>query len=244
MEEQLSSVPQEEATMGGFSKVINTFFEPRKLFQSLKIKPAWLVPFIIVAILVMASSWFTFPLIMKDVVTNIQENERFTEEQKEMIIERIAGAEHPPAYQLVLAPVGVLVYLFLISGVLFLVFNVLLGGDSSFKRVLSVFSYSSLIAIPQAIVKLPLTFAKQTANIQTSLAILLSPDAKESFLYKVLGGFDIFTLWQVILIALGLAVMYKYTMKKSFSVVLILWILLIVVSSALSTLLGGMLRFG
>lgn len=244
MEEQLSSVPQEKATMDGFSKIVNTFFEPKKLFQSLKIKPTWLVPFIIVAILGMGSFWFTFPLIMKDVVTNIQENERFTEEQKEMIIERIAGADHPPVYQLAFAPVGVLVYLFLIAGVLFLVFNVLLGGDSSFKRVLSVFSYSTLIAIPQAIVKLPLTFAKQTVNVQTSLAIFLSPDDKETFLYKVLGGLDVFTLWQVLVISLGLAVMYNYTMKKSFTVVLILWILLIVVGAALSTLLGGMFKFG
>ena len=244
MEEQLSSVPQEKATMDGFSKIVNTFFEPKKLFQSLKIKPTWLVPFIIVAILGMGSFWFTFPLIMKDVVTNIQENERFTEEQKEMIIERIGGADHPPVYQLAFAPVGVLVYLFLIAGVLFLVFNVLLGGDSSFKRVLSVFSYSTLIAIPQAIVKLPLIFAKQTVNVQTSLAIFLSPDDKETFLYKVLGGLDVFTLWQVLVISLGLAVMYNYTMKKSFTVVLILWILLIVVGAALSTLLGGMFRFG
>jgi len=244
MEEQLSSVAEEKATMGGISKVFNTYFEPSKLFESLKIKPTWLVPFIIVAILGMASFWFTYPLMMKEVITNIQENERFTEEQKEMIIERVGSAEHPPVYQLAFAPVGVIVYLFLISGVLFFVFNVLLGGDSSFKRVLSVFSYSALIAIPKSIVHLPLAFAKQTANIQTSLAIFLSPDDKGTFLYRVLGGFDVFTLWQVLLISLGLGVMYNYTMKKSFTVVFILWVFLIVVGSALSTLFGGMLRFG
>lgn len=244
MEEQLSTMGQEETTMGAFSKVINTYFEPRKVFESLRIKPTWLIPFIIVAVLGMASFWFTYPLIMKDVITNIQENEQMSEQQKEMIIERIGGAEHPPIYQMAFAPAGVIIYLLLISAILFFVFNVLLGGDSSFKRVLSVFSYSSLIAIPQAIVKLPLTFVKQTANVQTSLAIFLSPDAKETFLYRVLSGFDIFTLWQVILVALGLAVMYNYTMKKTFNVVLILWILLIVVGAGLSTLFGGMLRFG
>jgi len=192
----------------------------------------------------MASFWFTYPLIMKDVITNIQENEQIPEQQKEMIIERIGGAEHPPIYQMAFAPVGVIIYLLLISGVLFFVFNVLLGGDSSFKRVLSVFSYSTLIAIPKTIVHLPLAFAKQTANVQTSLGILLSPDAKETFLYRVLSGFDIFTLWQVIVVALGLAVMYNYTTKKTFSVVLILWILLIVVGAGVSSLFGGMLRFG
>jgi hypothetical protein len=244
MEEKLSSKAQGEATMGGFSKIINTYFEPRKVFESLRIKPTWVIPFIIVALLGVTSFWFTYPLIMKDVITNIQENEQYTEQQKELIIERIGGGEHPPIYQLAFAPVGVIVYLLLISAVLYFVFNVLLGGGSSFKRVLSVFSYSSLIAIPQAIVKIPLTFAKQTADIQTSLAIFLSPDSKDTFLYRVLSGFDIFTLWQVILIALGLAVMYKYTMKKTFNVVLILWILLIVVGAGVSGLFGGMLGLG
>ena len=244
MEERLSSVPEEKATMDGFSKVINTYFEPRKVFGSLKIKPTWLVPFIIVSILGMASFWFTYPLIMKGVITNIQENENYTEEQKEMIIERIGEKDHPPVWQLAFAPVGTLVYLLLISAVLFFVFNVLLGGDSSFKRVLSVFSYSSLIAIPKAIVHIPLAFARNTADVQTSLAILLSPDNKDSFLYKVLGGFDIFTLWQVIVLSIGLGVMYNYTTKKSFTVVLILWVLLIVVGAGLSSLFGGMFGLG
>jgi hypothetical protein len=244
MEEQLSSAPEEKATMDGFSRIINTYFDPRKVFESLKIKPSWLIPFIIVAVLGMASFWFTYPLIMKEVITNIQENEQFTEEQKEMIIERIGEAEHPPIYQMAFAPVGVIIYFLIISAVLFFVFNVLLGGSSSFSRVLSVFSYSSLIAIPKAIVHLPLAFAKQTADVQTSLAIFLSPEAKGTFLHSVLKGFDIFTLWQVILISLGLAVMYNFTTKKSFTVLLILWILLIVVGSALSTLFGGMFRFG
>lgn len=244
MEEKASSVTQEEATMGGFSKIVNTFFEPRKVFETLRVKPTWLIPFIILAVLGMASFWFTYPLIMKDVITNIEENEQIPEEQKEIIIERIGGADHPPIYQMAFAPVGVIVYFLLISVVLYFVFNVLLGGDSSFKRVLSVFSYSSLIAIPKAIVHLPLAFAKKTADIQTSLAIILSPEAKGTFLQRILSGFDIFTLWQVILIALGLSVMYKFTMKRSFSVVLILWILLIFAGAGLSALFGGMFRFG
>ena len=117
MEEQFSSAPEEKATMDGFSKVINTYFEPRKVFGSLKIKPTWLVPFIIVAILGMVSFWFTYPLIMKDTITRIQENERYTEEQKEIIIERIGEAEHPPVYQLGFAPLGTLVYLLFISAI-------------------------------------------------------------------------------------------------------------------------------
>ncbi|MGB2696289.1 MAG: YIP1 family protein [Candidatus Zixiibacteriota bacterium] len=244
MEERLSSVPEEKATMYGFSKVFNTYFEPRKVFGFLKIKPTWLVPFIIFVVLGLVTTWFMHPLRMKQVITNIEENERYTEEQKEVIIERIGTSDRPPIYQIGVIPLFILGYLILFSGILFFVFSVLLGGDSSFKRVLSVFSYSTLIAIPQSIVHLPLAFAKQTADVNTSLAIFLSTEAKGTFFHSVLKGFDIFTLWQVIVLSIGLAVMYNYTTKKSFTVVLILWVLLIVVGAGLSGLFGGMLGLG
>ena len=126
-----------------------------------------------------------------------------------------------------------------VAAVLFFVFNVLLGGDSTFRKVFSVYCYSSLIAIPSMIVKFPLIMIKGNLNVQTSLALFLSANAKDTFLYSVFSGFDIFSFWQVILISMGLGVMYKYTTKKAFTAVFVLWIIWIVAKSGLSTLFGG-----
>lgn len=243
MEEVTSTVPQEEKPMGGASKIINLFFEPKKVFESLRIKPTWLVPFIIVAILGIGSFYFTYPLMMKQQVEKIRENEKIPDEQKQTIIEKMTEQDHPPLWQLPFAPVGVIVVFAIVSAVLFFVFNVLLGGDSTFRRVFSVFCYSSLIGIPSMVVKFPLTMMKQDLNVQTSLALLLSADNKDTFLYRVLSGFDIFTLWQVILISIGMGVLYSYTTKKAFTVVFVLWVLLILGMSGLSSLLGGMFSF-
>ena len=243
MEEVGSTVPQEEKTLGGASKIINLFFEPKKVFASLKIKPTWLVPFIIVAILGIGSFYFTYPLMMKQQVEKIRENEKIPDKQKQKIIETMTEKDHPPLWQLPFAPVGTLLVFAILAAVLFFVFNVLLGGDSTFRRVFSVFCYSSLIGIPSMVVKFPLTIMKQDINVQTSLALLLSADSKDTFLYRVLSGFDIFTLWQVILISIGMGVLYSYTTKKAFTVVFVLWVLLILGMSGLSSLLGGMFSF-
>ena len=239
MEETVQTVQPEESTMGGLSKVVNIFFEPRKVFQSLKIKPTWLVPVIIVAVLGMGFFYYTFPYIMNEQVQNIRDNDRIPEEQKERIIDRIKEAEHPPIWQLAIAPVGTLISLVIVAAVLFFVFNVLMGGDSGFRRVFSVYCYSSLIAIPAMIVKFPLVMMKGNINVQTSLGLLLSADAKGSFLYSVLSSFDIFTLWQVILVSLGLGVMYKFSTKKAFTTVAILWVIWIFAKSGLSGVFGG-----
>ena len=239
MEETVQTYQPEEKTMGGLSKVVNIFFEPRKVFESLKIKPTWLVPVIIVAVLGMGFFYYTFPYIMKEQVQNIRDNDRIPEEHKERIIERMTEAEHPPIWQMAIAPAGTLVYVVIVAAVLFFVFNVLMGGDSGFRRVFSVFCYSSLVAIPSMIVKFPLVMMKGNVNVQTSLGLLLSPDAKGSFLHSVLSSFDIFNLWQVILVSMGLGVIYKFSTKKAFTTVAILWIIWILARSGLGSIFGG-----
>lgn len=240
MEQIIPSVQPEEKPMGGASKVFNIFFEPKKVFESLKIKPTWLIPFIIVALLGTGFYYYTYPFIMNQQVEKIKSNEKIPDEQKQNIIEKMTEQNHPPLWQLPFAPVGALLVFAILSAVLFFVFNVLLGGDSTFRRVFSVYAYSSLIAIPSMIVKFPLIMMKKDIGVQTSLALLLSADSKDTFLYRILSGFDVFTFWQVILLSVGMGVLYKYTTKKAFTVVFVLWVLLILGMSGLSSLFGGM----
>jgi hypothetical protein len=239
MEEAVPMVQPEEKPMGGASKVLNLFFEPRKLFRSLNLKPTWVVPFIIVALLGMGFFYYTYPYIMDQQVQRIQDNDKIPQQARENIIEKLKEQNHPPLWQLGIAPAGTLVTFVVIAGVLFFVFNVLLGGDSSYRRVFSTYCYSSLVAIPSMIVKFPLIMAKGNMNIQTSLALVLSPDSQGSFLYSVLSSFDIFTIWQVILLSIGLGVMYKFSTKKALVAVLILWVIWIGLKSGLGSAFGG-----
>ncbi len=240
MEQVIASVQPEEKPMGGAAKLFNLFFEPKRVFESLKIKPTWLVPFIIIALLGIGFFYTTYPYIMNQQVERIKDNDKIPEEQKQTIIDKMTESSHPPVWQLCLAPAGTIVTLALVAVILFFVFNVILGGDSSFRRVFSVYCYSSLVAIPTMIVKYPLIMLKKDINVQTSLALLLSADSKNSFFYSVLSSFDIFTIWQVILVSLGMGVMYRYSTKKAFSAVLVLWIIWILAKSALSSVFGGM----
>ncbi|MCK4427309.1 MAG: YIP1 family protein [candidate division Zixibacteria bacterium] len=243
MEEITSTVPQEEKTMGGTSKVLNIFFEPRRVFESLKIKPTWLVPFLIAVLLAMGFLYFAFPLIMDQQVQRIQEMEQIPEARKLEIIEGMREKDSPPLWQLALPPVFGLIVLVVVAGILFFVFNVFLGGDSTYSRVFSVYSYSGLVAIPSMIVKFPLIMLKGDLDVQTSLALLLSANAKDTFLYSVLSSLDIFSFWQVILVSMGMGVMYKYSTKKAFIAVLVLWLIYILAKSGLTTLLGGVFSF-
>ena len=243
MEQVIPTMPPEEKPMGGASKVLSIFFEPKKVFESLKIKPTWLVPYIIVALLGIGFFYTTYPYIMNQQVEKIKDNDKIPEEQKQVIIDRMTERAHPPVWQLFLAPVGTIVTLAVVAGILFFVFNVILGGDSTFRRVFSVYCYSSLVGVPAMIVKYPLIMLKKDLNIQTSLALLLSADTRNSFIYSFLSSFDVFTVWQLVLVSLGMGILYKYSTKKAFTTTAILWIIWVVAKSGLSSLFGGMFGF-
>jgi hypothetical protein len=238
MEEQaISSAESKE--MNWLARIFNIIFEPRKAFEDLKRKPKWLVPFIVVCILGIGFYYFAYPIIMTEQMHRIDANEKYTDAQKESIKQYIGQTEHPPIIQLVFQPLGVAVIFLAISGVLFFVFNVLMGGDSTFKRVLSVVSHSYMITIPAAIVKYPLVFIKKTVDVPTSLALILSVDLKSSFIYRFLDGFDVFTLWQVLIMSLGMSIIYNFTFKKSLIPIFFMWALLILIGSLIAGAFGG-----
>jgi hypothetical protein len=126
-----------------------------------------------------------------------------------------------------------------VAGILLFVGNIIMGGDANYKKMLSLYSYSSLIGIFSHVVNLVLMLKKQTMEVYTSLAAFFPASAKESILFKIAGVFDIFMIWQLMVVAIGMSVMYQITTRKSFIVIGILYILF----SAIAIALGGGLTF-
>jgi len=54
--------------------------------------------------------------------------------------------------------------------------------------------------------------------------------------YMLLGALEIFSIWQIILIALGVTVLYKFSMTKSFVATFAGWAVLVLASVGLSVL--------
>ena len=239
MTEAIGTALPEQKSMSGFSRIWGMFFRPREVFTSLRDKPNWLLPFILVCLVSLVVVYVTYDARMSDVRNNILSNPNITEEQRVVIEERLT--QQNPLLSVVFTPVGVTIYIFFFTLILHLVFNVILGGSGSFKKILSTFTYSCLVGIPEFIIKTPLILAKGSIEkVQTSLALFLPVDLSDKFYYNFLAGFDIFNLWQVLLISLGVSVIYNFTFKKSFTTVFILWLIAILVGTVLKTVFGGM----
>jgi hypothetical protein len=97
----------------------------------------------------------------------------------------------------------------IMAGILFAVFNAALGGDSSFKQLFTVLAYSSSVTVVQQIFVTPLNYVRETMTSATNLAVFLPMLDEGSFLARLFGMVDLFLIWWVFVLAVGLGVLYR-----------------------------------
>ena len=96
-----------------------------------------------------------------------------------------------------------------LSGIFLGVFNVILGGDATFKQVYAVVVHGGfLIALQQLFVN-PLNYVRHSMSSPTTLAVFFPFLDERSFPALLLGGLDLFFIWLIVNQAIGLGVLYK-----------------------------------
>jgi hypothetical protein len=106
---------------------------------------------------------------------------------------------------LVLGPLMWLV----MAGILFAVFNAALGGTATFRQLFAVFVHSSAVTVLQQLFVTPLNYFRETMTSATNLAVFLPMLGEDSFLAKLLGTIDLFIIWWLVVLAIGLGVLFK-----------------------------------
>lgn len=224
-------------------KIMDIFFSPVGVFKQLNEKPDWLLPVAITIVIVLIFSMIALPkVIIPERSKKIMGMERLTPEQKDKALESLEGIR-----PYIITPISIVVFtfffIFIKTGVFFLIFS-LFGARAIFKKALAVISYSFLIGIPETILKTILMLIKGSTKVFTSLALLVPNLGFESHIFRFLAKFDIFTIWNLILISLGFAVIYKIKERKSFAIVFGFWLLWLLLQFAVGFIIPKQFLFG
>lgn len=216
-----------------FSKWLGVYFSPSETYTSLNEKPDWLIPLLLLALFTVIMVFLMAPY-LKEAQIEAMMDRGLSQNEAYDRIEKI-----PSIFQY-LSPIfgGISAFIvsFIIAGAFYIVFNFILGGESSYKKVLSIYSYTALaVTFIGMLIKTPLILAKHSVKVQTSLAAFLSPDMEKQFFYKLLAKFDIFIIWELILLMIGFGVIYRFSRGKSATGVFSLWGAYVIVS----LILGG-----
>ena len=222
-EEQMApSVESETKPDSVGSMLTNVFFEPKKVFHRLKLKPTWILPLFIVLVLITATTVVTTPLQMEAGRQRIQNSTELTPDEKEKQLSQMEIGAQYAWIGTIAAPIVGLIIFFVIVGVLMLLGSLIMGGDASFSQVASIYAWSGLIAGLGMIVKTPLMLWKNSPDIRTSLAIILPGSDTSSFLYHLLNSAtDVFLVWQIVVLIMGIAIVYNFSKGKAAAVVLV-----------------------
>jgi hypothetical protein len=225
--------------IGALGRIIGIFTSPGETFKSIDQKSMWLVPFLITVILTSGLSLYTMDIVMKDQIARLEARD-LSEQQMEAARSQMEGAMK--YIGVIIAPVGTLIVWSIFAGVLLFGCNTILGGEGKFKKVFSVVAWSYLVMVLGGVIKTFLIVSKGTSQgVTTSLALLLPMPGigeKASLLYRFLSRLDIFTIWQIVLWIIGLAVVYRFSTKKIANFVLSLWALYIVIAVLIGSILG------
>jgi hypothetical protein len=118
-----------------------------------------------------------------------------------------------------MAGVGVLVAVpvitFVGAGIVYLIFSIVLGGEGTFKQTLAVYTHGGLIYLVTGIVGTSIVLMKGSFKSSTSLAAFLPFLEETSFVYKLLQGLDLFIIWQLAVVSIGMAIINKMPTKKA-----------------------------
>jgi len=189
------------APKGLVARFIGIITSPRATYEAVVAHPKWFGMLAVVAIgMGVLFAGFLFTALTGPFSRNVNE-------QQVQGMQRIApfiGYFALVQFLIVLPLVSVVV-----SGILYAVFNVAMGGTATFKQVFAVVVHGGPIGILSALFTVPLNYSRGTMSSATNLGVFLPMLSEQSFLAHFLGVIDIFIVWQLVVVSIGLAVLYR-----------------------------------
>lgn len=232
--------------MSILSNIINTYLAPSKVFEAVKdfdFKKA-LIPLLILAVLGVISFWAIQDLATEvgydAAVERIENSSRIADDQKE---EFIARMDEPNAVVQIVgwfsAAFGGPITVFLMALIALLIGNTFMGGSAKYGQLLNITAWASMVNILEAIVKIPLMLKKWTLEVYTGLGVL-GIGEEGSFINSLFAGIDIFAIWRIVLIGIGMGIIYNKKTRPYIVAMLIAWFVLRLIGAGFSSVIGGL----
>jgi hypothetical protein len=125
------------------------------------------------------------------------------------------------------------------AGILYAVFNAAMGGRASFKQLLAVVAHAGVISALGWIFVMPLNYLRETMSSPTNLAALAPGLDEGSFIVHLLGTVDLFLIWWVIVLGIGLAVLYRRRTQPIVISLLAVYAVIALIIAGAKSAMGG-----
>jgi hypothetical protein len=126
-----------------------------------------------------------------------------------------------------------------IAGIAFAIFNGGLGADATFRQVFAVVVFSSVVTALRTLFSTPLNYARESMSNPTSLAAALPVVGDNTFAARLLGSIDLFLIWWLVSLSIGLGVLYRRRTAPIATTMLIVYGAIALMIAAVRSMLAG-----
>jgi hypothetical protein len=213
-----SSSPTETApappSMSFPARVLGVFVEPREAFADIVRRPDFILP---LAVAVIAGVVLTETMLAKVGMERIIRNQleqsgqaaRMSAEQLEQAVSQGAGIASIITH--IMGLVAGPIFLLIIAGIGLAILNSFFGAQLKFKTVFSVTCYAQLVSVVGVLTGLAVILFGDVERFNaqnpmpTNLGYFLNPLETSKPLLALAGSLDIFTIWFLVLMGIGLS---------------------------------------
>lgn len=219
------------APKGLVARVIGIITAPRATYESVVAHPKWFGMLALCAVgLGVLIGGFLMTKVGQDAWLDAALNSPFSgqvSDQQIQAMEKMAPyvGYGTVVYMLVLVPI----FMVILSGILYAVFNAAMGGNATFKQVFTVVVHAGPIGLLSQLFTVPLNYFRGTMTSATTLAVLLPMLPDKSFAARLLGMIDLFLIWQLIVLSIGLAVLYRRRTQPIATALLVVYFIIAVI---------------
>jgi len=223
-----SPVAQPHAAISPFGRVTGVLFSPKATFEDIARKPSWLLPVLLSTILgILATVVLNQRIDWRDYITQqIEKTPRaanLTAEQKQ---NQAAISAKVTVYIVYTAGVvGSVCFAVIVGAVMMLAYNLFAGAGASFSQSLGIAAHTLVVGLVSTPIFLLVLFLRPKGTIDpenpvaTNLAAFL-PEETSKWLMTLCKSLDIFTIWMLVLLAIGFAAVNPKKLKGSTSYVI------------------------
>jgi len=203
--------PEAPERVNSFGRILGVLFSPKATFESIARRPTWFTPIVVLTVLSLIViglfghrvGWRSF---FEKQMQNNSRLQQMTPEQQEQALQM--QVRYGPPFVYAIGAVSPAIVVLIEAAVLLGLFNGLAGAALNFKTSLAVVAYAASPSVIRGLLGILVVLLKDPATIDlqnlvaSNGTIFLSNDAAK-WLVALMRSIDVFTLWPLILMAIG-----------------------------------------
>jgi len=245
-------LPDAEAQSHGLgegSRLTGVFFEPGKAFADIAARPSFWVPLLVMMVTALTyvtlfSQHVGWERMMRQQIENSSRAAQLSPEQKEAQLQLVVRFAPVGGYAgaILGVPLGTLVW----AAVLLLIVKTMMGAPVTLKQMFAVICYGSMPGVIMTVLATAVMFLKSPADFDLRNPLMFNPGAlmdpttASKGLYSLASSLDLFTIWKLILIGIGVKAAggRNLSMGGAMTAVFLPWALWVICAAGFAAIVG------